>query len=366
MAFLAFLLILGVLIFVHELGHFMVARWSGVVVEEFGFGFPPRIWGVKRGSTMYSINWIPFGGFVKMQGELEDEQHRPNSFVQAPFKKQAAILVAGVAMNAILAWILVTATLAIGTTIDATTKPNNHFVRTSAARVEAVVSDNTAASAAGLRNGDRVTAVQGQPVQSTEEVINLVTAAQYPTITVNIVRDTTPLTLTIIPRPASDHPHYGFGVQSLLTVRYPWYIAPWYGATTSLDLARQTALSFWNLLKDLVVRAHVSPDLAGPVGIAVLTGQVVQFGFIATLQFMAMLSMSLAVVNIVPFPALDGGRLLLGAIGRLRGRAISLKTEGVIHTVGFYVLIVAVILLSIRDVSRFQLLDQLRSFFSNL
>ena len=108
MAVLFFIIILGILVFVHELGHFVVARWSGVAVEEFGFGFPPRIFGRKRGATTYSINWIPFGGFVRLQGEQSDQAQRPDSFVKARFSRQLAIMVAGVFMNVVLAWLLLT------------------------------------------------------------------------------------------------------------------------------------------------------------------------------------------------------------------------------------------------------------------
>lgn len=358
-----FILILGILVFVHEAGHFMVARWSGVAVEEFGFGFPPRIWGIRRGATIYSINWIPFGGFVRLQGEQQDEEHRTDSFVQAPFKKQAAIMVAGVVMNALLAWVLLSATLWFGTTIDVTQAPKNAQANITAIRTESVVNPDSAASKAGLHDADHVISVQGTVVKTTDDVIALVKQQNYPTVTVIVDRDGVEKTLTITPTASSDHPRYGFGVQTLATVKYPFWVAPWYGASATVDLARQTFIGFWGLLRDLVVRAKVSDDVTGPVGIAVLTGQVVQYGVIATLQFMAMLSISLAVVNILPLPALDGGRLLFCAIGGVRGRPMSTRVEGVIHTIGFYVLITAVILLSIRDVSHYKILDQVRTLF---
>lgn len=363
MAILLFIVILGVLVFVHEAGHFLVARWSGVAVEEFGFGFPPRLIGIKRGPTMYSLNWIPFGGFVRLQGEQQDTTGRSDSFVSAPYPKQAAIMVAGVFMNAILAWVLISTTLWLGTSVDASQIPKNSHIRVSNTRTEATVSAESAAAKAGLQTYDHIISVQGQSVRTTDDIIAKVQADNYPTISVVVVRDGAPQTLTITPEAAADHPRYGFGVQTLADARYTWWSAPWYGAATSIDIGRQTVVGFWSLLKNLVIHAKVSQDLTGPVGIAVLTGQVIQYGFIATLQFMAMLSISLAVVNILPLPALDGGRLLFATIGRLRGKQVSMRLEGIIHTVGFYVLITAVILLSIRDVSRFKLLDQVRTIF---
>lgn len=363
MAILFFIIILGLLVFVHELGHFLSARAAGVAVEEFGFGFPPRMIGIKRGRTILSINWIPFGGFVRLQGEQEDTEQRPDSFVRARFSRQLVIMVAGVVMNILLAWVLMTMTLVIGTKTDASMTPHDRFAVASPARLEAIVTDGTAASDAGLRNGDRVLDINGVAYTSTEDIIQATKDQQYPTLNVRVERNNTPIIISIAPRTASDHPRYGFGVQSLLVVRYPWYIAPWYGFTSVIDLISQTAVGFGHLIRDLVVTAKVSPDLTGPVGIAVLTGQVVQYGFVATLQFMAILSVSLAVVNILPLPALDGGRALFVTIGHFRGRPVNTRIEGTIHTIGFYMLLLVILLISIRDVSRFRLLEQLRSLF---
>ncbi len=363
MAVLLFILILGILVFVHELGHFAVARWSGVAVEEFGFGFPPRILGFKRGPTTYSINWIPFGGFVRLQGEQEDGAQRPDSFVQAPFRKQFAILIAGVAMNGLLAWVLLSITLMAGVSADPAAVPHNAHLRTSAIRVEALVSDGSPAAAAGLATGDAVIAVNGQLLASTDQIISLAQANQYPTLKLEIRHKKTRRSISIVPRPSGQTPRYGLGIQQVVTIRYPWYVAPWYGLQTGLNMTGQTIAGFGRLVRDLVTTAKVSSDVTGPVGIAVLTGQIVQYGFIATLQFMAILSISLAVVNFLPLPALDGGRALFVFIGRVRGRPVDPRIEGTIHTIGFYGLLLLILLLSIRDVSKFRLLDQVKALF---
>lgn len=363
MTVLLFILILGILVFVHELGHFMVARWSGVAVEEFGFGFPPRIIGLKRGATTYSINWIPFGGFVRLQGEQEDGAKRPDSFVQAPFRKQFAILVAGVFMNALLAWVLLTTTFIVGVSGEAQSVPHNRHILTSSPRVEAIVTDNSPAATAGLMTGDRVVAVNDQPLSSTEQLIALAQSENYPVLKLDVLRKNKPQTIRIQPRAASDTPRYGLGIQQIVTVSYPWYIAPWYGLQFGYQMTGQTIVGFGTLLRDLITTAKVSPDVTGPVGIAVLTGQVAQYGLIATLQFMAILSISLAVVNFLPLPALDGGRALFVFLGKIRGRPVNPRIEGTIHAAGFYSLLLLIILLSIRDVSKFRLVDQLKGLF---
>ncbi len=363
MTILIFIIILGILVFVHELGHFMVARWSGVAVEEFGFGFPPRLIGWKRGPTIYSLNWIPFGGFVRLQGEQDDQQQRPDSFVAAKYSRQFAIMIAGVLMNALLAWALLTTTIIAGVSTDSTTVPHNRFVRQTPAHVEAVVTDGSAAALAGLQTGDTVVSVNNQSFTSTQQIIDLAQANNYTPITLSVLHNKISKDIVITPQVAVDHPRYGFGIQSVTTVHYPWYVAPWYSLSMTGQLIIQTLKGFWTLIHDLVVTAHVSSDVAGPVGIAVLTGQVVQYGFIATLQFMAVLSISLAVVNFLPLPALDGGRAVFATIAHLRGKPINTKIEGTIHAIGFYVLLLVIILLSIRDVSRFKLFEQLRGLF---
>ncbi len=363
MVILIFIVILGLLVFVHEFGHFSVARLSGVAVEEFGFGFPPRLFGWRRGGTIFSLNLIPFGGFVRLQGEQGDQAKRSDSFSQARYSHQFAVMSAGVVMNVILAWFLLTLALVIGVKTDSASIPTQSFVQRDQPQVEATVSKDSAAAAAGLKTGDVITAVNGLPLTSTEEIINLIKSKQYPPLVIDFLRGQVSKQIKILPRAESTSPRYGLGIQSVTTVRYPWYVAPWYGLKSVLNLIGQTIAGFWHLVHDLILTASVNPDLTGPVGIAVLTGQVVQFGFSATLQFMAILSISLAVVNFLPLPALDGGRAVFLTIARLRGRPINTHLEGAIHTVGFYLLLSLVILLSIRDVSRFHLFAQLRTLF---
>lgn len=363
MTILLFAIILGVLVFVHELGHFLAARWSGVAVEEFGFGFPPRLIGWRRGQTVYSLNWIPFGGFVRLQGEQADAAARPDSFSQAKFFKQFFILAAGVAMNALLAWILLTATLISGVKTDPSTAPHNRYIQSADSRVEAVVTDGGPAAQSGLRTGDEVLRVNGQPLTTTDQIISLTKERNYPPLELDIRRREAITSLRIVPRMETDRPRYGLGIQAVTTILYPWYVAPWYAVQTTGQLVGQTVVGFIRLLQDLVTTARVSPDLTGPVGIAVLTSQVVQYGVIATLQFMAILSISLAVVNFLPIPALDGGRAVFAVLARVRGRPIDTRIEGAIHTVGFYGLLLVIILLSVRDVSRFRIVEQLRSLF---
>lgn len=146
-------------------------------------------------------------------------------------------------------------------------------------------------------------------------------------------------------------------------LQYPWYQAPWFGATTTVSLTGQTMSGFGTLLKELFIHGRVSSDLTGPVGIAVLTGQVSRLGIIPLLQFVAILSISLAVVNFLPLPALDGGRAVFVVLGRLRGRPLNSKTESIIHATGFYVLIGLVVAITIRDLHRFDVVPKVLQLF---
>lgn len=364
MGILAFVIILGVLVFVHELGHFLVARWSGVTVKEFGFGFPPRIVGRQIGKTLVSINWIPFGGFVLLQGENGETHDDPGDFSRARGWKKVAILSAGVFMNALLAWVIFSATFAIGVVTDPSQVPHDSFAHVGNVSYQALVSPNSAAANAGLQDGAQVVSVNGVVYHNSDELITAIKEQNYPDLTV-VSKNSSGVTSTVIVHPAPAHgndPRYGFGIQGTATVRYSWYIAPWYGIRAVASAVGQTFAGFGQLVVGLS-RGHVSQDLTGPIGIAVLTNQVQQLGIISLLQFMGLLSISLAVLNILPLPALDGGRAFFVIWAAVTRKPVSQRTEMIVHAVGFYALILLVVVISVHDVQRFALVQRLTSLF---
>ncbi|MBI2984533.1 MAG: site-2 protease family protein [Candidatus Kerfeldbacteria bacterium] len=362
MTLLLFILILSLLVFVHELGHFLAARRFGIGVLEFGFGFPPRLRGWRRGQTLWSINLIPFGGFVRLEGETDRQSSSPTSFAQASWAKKFVILAAGVLMNYVLAWLLLSIVLSVGVTVDPTTIGRDSYQRLTQRRLEAFVSPGGSAAAAGLRSGDTIESINGQTFVSTDSLIAYARSQDYPPLTIVFRPASGPSrTAMINPRAASgtDRPLYGFGLQSLATIRYPWYVTPFFGLKQTLSLTNQTWKGIAQLARELVVSGRVSQDLTGPVGIAVLIGEIRQLGLLAVLQFVAILSISLAVINFLPLPALDGGRAVFAVVEQIRGRPLSSRWEQAIHAAGFYLILLLLIIISIHDAQRFNLFQRL-------
>lgn len=364
MAVIFFLIIISLLVFVHEWGHFLAARRLGVAVEEFGFGFPPRVWSVQRGPTTWSINLIPFGGFVKLQGEHDDATARPDSFISASQGKKFAIIAAGVVMNYIFAWLLFSTALAAGVTTSQAGLPTDrwhHFI--SAGQILAVGAGSSAAKA-GIQSGDTLDTINNQHFSSTAAVVAYVAAQNYPPLTIRYVHDGQTKTAEVTPNPTTDHqPRYGLGVETTGRLSYPWFVAPWYGLKTGYSVTSQTLVGLGQIFQTLVTQGKVSGDVTGPIGIAVLTKQVTQLGFVALIQFTAIISTSLAVLNFLPIPALDGGRALFIVIESIRGRPVNRRVEAVIHTASFYALLIFIFLISLRDVQRFDIVSRLQHVF---
>lgn len=348
-----FLAVLSVLVFVHEFGHFITAKRSGARVDEFGFGFPPRLVGWKRGDTTYSINWIPMGGFVKIKGEDGEGAGERDSFASLALSRRAVIVAAGVVMNFLLAAVLLSFGFGFGVPSVLEQVPASARVRDSKVYAANVLS-GTPAARAGMAAGDIIRELAGEPVRSAELFREQIKAAAGKPVRIMIERSGQRREIVATPEILAETGKPGIGVGLLETgiVSYPWYEAPYRGAQTTVFLTGEIVRSFGQLLAGFF-RGRVEVDFSGPVGIAVLTGEVAKLGLVSLLQFMALLSVNLAVVNLIPFPALDGGRLLFFGIEKLRGRPVPKRWENTAHRVGFALLIVLVIVVTVRDVGRF-------------
>lgn len=341
----SFIVVLGLLVFVHELGHFVVAKWGKIKVEEFGFGYPPRLFTfMRRGGTDYTINLLPVGGFVRMLGE-EDPTH-PGSFASKSRLVRAAVLLAGSGMNILLAVVLFSAIGMIGVPAGDPTG----YVEV------AGVSPGSPAAEAGLRTGDLIVYVGNQRVTNIGQLQGIVTNFLDRQVTVTVQRNGTEIDYKITPRGTPPEGQGPMGVEitdQLETVRYNPIQAVSLGVQQTVRLFFTIIASFAELFGQLFERGS-APQVAGPIGIAQVTGEVARTGEISNLlAFAALLSINLAILNLLPFPALDGGRLLFVVLEGLRGgRRIDPQKEGLIHLVGMVILLTLMVFISYFDLLR--------------
>ena len=370
------LLALGIILFiclvlVHEWGHYIVARRNGVEVEEFGLFFPPRAKVLtKKNGTEYTLNWLPLGGFVKLKGE-NDADRRPGTFGAATFFVKAKILLAGVGMNLVTAWAILTLLALVGIprlldnqfTIASDTNVTQQSV------LAGFVTENSPAEAAGIERGDiiksinsengevqtlktaqdlpRVTeAIAGQPVQVTYERSGETKTAQLTLLSENEVADARD----------SDQPQGYLGVAP---AEYSVQRSTWSAPVVAAGLmAQMTALTFQGLgtaISSLVQgdTTTASEQVAGPVGVFAVLQQGQLFGIEFILMIIAIISLSLAIMNALPIPALDGGRLFVLAVSRALKKPLTKEAEEAIHGAGFMFLIGLIILITVVDVRRF-------------
>ncbi|MFA6306922.1 MAG: RIP metalloprotease RseP [Patescibacteria group bacterium] len=370
---ITFIIVLSVLVFAHELGHFMMARKFGVRAEEFGFGFPPRAFGVYKNNqgqwkfirgakevsdcpgTIYSINWLPLGGFVKIKGENGEGGNEPDSFAGRPIWQRAFMLSAGVTMNIILAAVLISAGFMIGLpqSLDGQLSARANVSDKKIQIVE--VMKNTPAESAGLQIGDTIVSIDNNSFLNYEELQNYVNSNIGKALFYKIKRGRDLTEAKIVPELMPETNRGGIGVAITETgiVSYPWYLAILEGVKTTFILTWAIIVAFCELIKGLILGHGVTADLSGPVGIATLTGQVARMGFVYLLQFTALLSINLAVINFFPFPALDGGRILFLIIEKIKRSPVKSEVEGAIHNIGFALLMLLVLIVTFRDVARF-------------
>jgi regulator of sigma E protease len=365
-----FVLVLSLLVFVHELGHFLTARRLGVKAEEFGFGFPPRLigyykdssgkWRIIKGNkevtapgTIYSINALPLGGFVKIKGE-NGEVIDKDSFASQKLWRRAVILFAGVFMNIILAGVLFSIGFGIGlpASLDGAEITKNMKVSDRQARVVSVFKESPAA-VAGIKAGDSILTISGQSVFKAEDIQNILKNSPE-LVEISYRRGGEEYQTKVQPSFNAEVGRAVLGVEisEIGTVRYPWYLAPWYGFKSAILMLVAIFVAFYQLVAGLFAGQGAGDAVGGPVKIAQMTGEAARFGFAYLINFIALLSLNLAVINILPLPALDGGRLLFLLIEKIKGSPVKKEAEAIVHTIGFWLLILLMILVTYKDIFR--------------
>lgn len=337
----SFLIVIAVLILAHELGHFITARASGVSVLEFGLGFPPRLIAVKRGETTYSLNVIPLGGFVKMAGE--EDPSIPRSLASKSTGTRLLVLGAGSLMNFLLPLLLFSIAFMI---------PHNQVI--GQVTVEEVAPDSPAARA-GIMPGDIILRANDTAINNGGDLhrylqLNLgkeiTLLVQHPDATTESVRALARW------KPPPGQGATGVVIRTanarVVSERFPFWQAIPMGVTASIE----TFVLFKNGIASMIL-GTAPVEVAGPVGIAQITGEVARTGISPLLEFAAFLSINLAIINIFPLPALDGGRMAFVLVEWFRrGKRIPAKTEALVHMIGFVTLIAFILLVTYRDIIR--------------
>lgn len=428
---LLFIVVLAILVLSHEFGHFVAAKKTGMKVEEFGFGFPPRLFGIQflkekkiekiaevetvevkdellptadggeilketitdtikeydtvkekrtwrfvwgnralnetdeNYGTVYSLNWLPLGGFVKIKGENGDDASDPKSFAAKKPWQKAVVLFAGVAMNVILAAVLLSLGYLIG--LPQTVDQMDDVSQVRERRIEILgVLPGKPAEAAGILAGDVVLQVGDLANPRLQALQDYVNNQKDKEILLRVQRGEQTIEKSIKPALYSDTGKAGFGISiaEIGTVKYSFFKAIYHGVVATGLYLKEITVAFYYLISGLVSGVGVGEAVSGPVGIAVLTGRVARLGIIYLIQFTAMLSLNLAIFNILPIPALDGGRLLFLAIAAIRRKPISQKVEQIFHTVGFALLMLLVLVVTVRDLANFKVI--IINFFKKL
>lgn len=362
MSIIIFIIILGVLIFVHELGHFLVAKWSKIRVDEFAIGFPPKVISIKKDNwkTRYSLNLIPFGGYVKIFGETPDEDSlnpkAKDSFVNKNRWIQAAVLVAGVTFNIIFAWILFSISFLSGFP-SIVTEENRLNVKDSRVVITNVAFDSPA-ERASLQAGDEIKSLTVKDIAilsdpTVEGVQEFIASNSEKTIDIKIKRENNDeKIISVIPENGIVEGKKAIGISMSLIgeLQLNFFEAIWEGGKTTLIMIREVAFGLVTFIVDLFKGDTSIDQVSGPVGIIGMVGDASNFGFIYLLGFTAFISLNLAVLNLIPFPALDGGRLLFVLIEGIIRKPIKPVVANTVNIIGFGILILFMIIITVSDV----------------
>lgn len=353
---------LGVLIFVHELGHFLTAKKSGIRVDEFAIGFPPKLWSKTVNGTKYALNLIPFGGYVKIFGESPDEEssdpNRKDSFLNKSALTQALVLVGGVLFNVIFAWILIAISLMAGFP-SIVTDSNRDSIEQSFVVVTNVFEESPA-QASGLEVGDQIINIEkgGQSVLDIETItvssLQETIAENADTINMTVIRGDDEKEIQITPAEGVIDGQLAIGISMdrIGKMKLSFFSAIGRSFIMTGQMIKDIAVGLVSLIGDAVTGKASLDNVAGPVGIVGLIDNAFNFGFYYLLSFTAFISINLAVLNILPLPALDGGRLVILGIETIIRRRINPKVVNSINGIGFLLLIGLMIIITFNDIMR--------------
>ncbi len=337
---------LSVVIIIHEMGHFFAAKASGARVDEFGIGFPPRLFGWRHGETEYTVNAIPFGGFVRIHGEgkQEEEEEVSRSFATKSLGKKLGILAAGVTMNFLFGWLVLAGSFMVGAP--------EHLVVAS-------VSQDSPAALAELKAGDVITEVSwsgstlADPVP-VDSFIALARQAAGTPLRLSVERGGSSREVALVGRvaPPEGEGPLGIALAPVGAAPQPFFSAVGTALMQSIAILRDVVAGFARLVAGVFTNLGVLKEVSGPVGIVALTAQSGALGVSYFFQLLALISLNLVVLNLIPFPALDGGRMLIVVVERLIRRTIPRRVELAVNGIGFAALLALMVVVTVQDVSK--------------
>jgi regulator of sigma E protease len=333
--------VLSVLVLVHELGHFLAAKACRVPVEEFGIGFPPRLFGKKFGETIYSINWIPFGGFNKIAGEIDPKV--PNGLASRGYGVRLLVLAGGIIMNLLLPLLLLSIAFMVP-----------HQMVESKVIVQEVAPASPAEQA-GLLVGDTIVSVNNRIVHNSADLSRYIQLHLGSEISIKVIRaDATGATVHLVPRwrPPEGQGAIGIVQQSVDAEVKSESLPFWRAIPAGIRECADTLVLYKNGIIGMVI-GTVPFVPTGPVGIVQVTGEVAHSGVSPVLDLAAFISIAIGITQIIPFPALDGGRIIFVFLEWVRrGKRVSPRTEGIVHSIGFIVLLTLLVLITYQDIAR--------------
>lgn len=365
LSIIIFIIILSVLVMIHEFGHFFMAKRAGIDVEEFGFGLPPRLWGKKIKGTIYSINWLPFGGFVRLKGEDPTDKKkmdRDSYWVKTPLQR-ASVILAGVFMNFVLAVVIFyVVVIALGFKVNMPLIVEHDFKLVNDTRQVWVtdVGEGTPAQKAGIEVGDSIVGAAGEKIDSMDELQVIVRSSEGKEIVLDLENSINNKKRQISAAPQFSEslgaPALGVGLSELVSLNYDTPAQKLFSGFIHSYNTMDYSMRVFGQLIAYSVRERditaVSEGVAGPVGIASATQQAVAFGAVSVLQLAGLLSLNLAFLNVLPIPALDGGRFFFLLVEVITRKRTHPTLEKWVHSIGFAVLIGLIVLITFNDIAK--------------
>lgn len=332
---LATIFVFGIIVFIHELGHFVTAKASGMRVDEFAIGFGPVLLKKQHGETLYSIRAIPLGGFNKIAGMMPDEPLDDRSFMNKPVWKRFIVIFAGAFFNFLLAIVIFFGVFVTYGQQTPSTEPV----------IGRIVSDSPAV-AAHLEVNDRITSINGQPVKVWSDITTNLKGTENTVVTMMIDRNGESREVSVIPKENSGRAIIGIN-PTIISTPYSIGEAAQLSVVGTIAILKEMVRTLW-----MMITGQVAAQVSGPIGVAQAAGEMAQFGFVYLLNFTAILSLNLGVINLLPVPALDGGHLILLVIEGITRRRMPPKALQYIQLTGVVLLIALFIYATTHDISR--------------